>query len=124
MTRELGSTIQEKYSRELALIRAEMRLKELKENKPRTRQNLNNVGIVSILDKNNRILFIGFNDHKDLMLDSMGKFFADKLLALLLVQLDRNHSKTPQTPLEQFKCMVHTLMACLMVEVATLLLLG
>jgi len=55
MTRELGSTIQEKYSRELALIRAEMRLKELKENKPRTRQNLNNVGIVSILDKNNRI---------------------------------------------------------------------
>ena len=70
MTRELGSTVQEKYSRELVLIRAEMRLKDLKEGKPRTRQNLNDVVTVSILDRKNRILDIGFNDPKDLMLNS------------------------------------------------------
>ena len=79
MTRELGLKIQEKYARELALIRAEMRLKELKEGKRRTRQNLNDVVTVSILDKKNRILDIGFNDPKDLMLDNMGKFLGDLL---------------------------------------------
>ena len=126
MTRELGLKIQEKYAQELALIRAEMRLKELKEGKRRTRQNLNDVVTVSILDKKNRILDIGFNDPKDLMLDSMGKFLADLLFSTPsgVAQQTGDYSKTPQTLLKPFKCMVRTIMACLMEEAQTLLLLG